>query len=325
MCVFTFGLAFILAGAYITALAMGSTRNNEFTVPMSTGWAAVVFVLIPVFLLGTFLSFWSDAQLFAAATQPFVGMREAGGRPAQDTILLDYVCLSNVEQFLAAAKRGHWKVALTTVARSLHRLLPNLAGPSLMVGWDEKRPGVSVITLNATLVAAVSAWLVLELFLVPWASLTGVKTRRLPRDYLCIADLLSWTCTSEVLVAQGPDDLFGDALHVDVESHPAKGQSQKEDMEARLRLSRKHFRFGVVPTEGSMEKYMIGVGFGGSRGEEGAEEERLLLLGAEGYVMAAGAEGTVAESVTVNGVRPQQAPEEERPVDEGDGEADEGV
>lgn len=316
----TFWLAALLAGGYLFALATSLTRNgasagsNSFIVPIGTDWASVVFVLIPITLLGTFRAFWSDAALFAAITQPFVGMRKPGGRPAQDTIMLDYVCLSSAEQVMTAAKKEHWKVALTGAAKSLHRLLPNLAGPSIMIGWDSAQPEVSIISLNISLVAIVSLWLVLELFLMPWVALTGVDTRSLPRDYLCIADLLSWICTSKVLTAQDSDDPVQNPLHVPV----VKGRGQKEDMEARLRLSQKHYRFGVVPAEGSPGKYMIGIGFVDSEESEN-EEQPLLLLGAKGFIMVGGVEGTVAGNVAANGIQAQPGGEEE-PHREGEGD-----
>ncbi|KAH6692203.1 hypothetical protein F5X68DRAFT_258924 [Plectosphaerella plurivora] len=311
-CQLAFWTSVVLSSGYIAMLFLGRTRDNTFIVPIPVGWGVVLFQLIPIQMFGMFVSFWSDARIFAATTQPFVGMREPGGRPAQDTILLDYNCLSSVEQIMLAVKNQHWKVAFAVVASAMHRLLPNLAGPSLMISQSDSKK--TIVELNVPLVAFVSAWLVVEVVLIPWATLTGVETRYLPRDYLCIGDLVSWMCTSNVFEVGALSDSHDDALHVPVETQPY--QSQKADMEARLRLSRQHFRFGVVPTRGSPGQYMIGLGVANSDEPELAEDQQLSLLGAKGFVMVTGAEGTVDDVVAARVIRAQGAQDEEEETDE---------
>lgn len=192
---------------------------------------------------------------------------------AHDTLLLNYTCLPATAAIYSAFVRKHWKVARTTIFSLLQRALPIIVGSSVTIIDD---PGVAYyqVKISRSSFVVITVWLGVYLVLIPYEILECGYNRNLPRNFTTIGDLLSWTWGSRLL----RDGNFGGQAIGGEENGPNSNnensnnpldfpvqseESEQWNMEARLRLLKKRFRFGLSKISstrpGSSEGYTVGI------------------------------------------------------------------
>ncbi|KAK5656566.1 hypothetical protein OQA88_4545 [Cercophora sp. LCS_1] len=264
---FTTTAVLILIG-YITALVLGSRQQtgNIFEMNISPGLSAFAFNFLLTSVLSLFSLFWEDVYLFTSITEPFVEMGKPGGATADEALLLKYTSTPRLIAIYDAAGRGHWKVVRTASFAMLQRLLPIIAGASVSVSSHNSDTTASMIQFSTPLSIITMAYLAAYSILIPYEDFESGYTRHLPRDSLSIGDLLSWTCSSDLL---RKDAITSDGY----ESNPDTGllagnpfdtkatgpQSERWNMEARLRLAQLRFSFGLARVSSGGDAYTVGI------------------------------------------------------------------
>jgi hypothetical protein len=238
--------ATVLMVGYVVALGLGSTRSNTFELPFSNGVAELIFGFLLTTLASFFTAFWNDVNLFVAITEPFVAMRK--GANANDTLLLNYTCSAKIIAIYEAMTRRHWKVFKSGLFALIQRLFPILIGSSITVN---EAYGGTTITFSTPLSFTIIIWLVVYIVAISYEIIKADYSRHLPRDYVAIADLLSWACSSDVLRNDTIRSNDTDALEDNPLDHASNGPGEKWYMEARLRLAQQIYRFDLarVPSQ----------------------------------------------------------------------------
>jgi len=275
MWVYTIASLILLAG-FITALAFASSRDNTFHFPFSSNVPSVLFHFILTTLFGFYNVFWEDAQLFSALTEPFVALgtehKAAGassnGREtnkirnkapnAHETLLLSYTCLPSIVAMYTAFSRNHWKVGRTAVMAMLQRALPIIVAGSFNV-YGLGNASESAVEISRVYFIIIIIWLAVYLVMIPYEVLECGYSRHLPRNFMSIADLLSWTYSSslfrvDTLNEKRSGGLIDDPLDIQFKREERDQGVKREQwhMEARLRLAENEFCFGLskVPETG---------------------------------------------------------------------------
>ncbi|KAK7414782.1 hypothetical protein QQX98_006384 [Neonectria punicea] len=232
--------AVLMSGGYTAALGLGADQSYTFNVPVSTDIARFLLSFLVTSFSVFFLDYWRNVKLFAVMSQPFVHL-DTGGN-ADETLLLDYTCSHQIVAIYEALGRKHWEVALSSALAILHRGLPILVGASIGV-WDENERTLVEFSLPMSVIIIVSMVpsVVFVLYEFFWAG----YSRHLPRDYICIADLLSWTCSGHILRT----DVVDQSEHGSLRGNPFDNRdgtmAKRWYLEARLRLANLKYRFDL--------------------------------------------------------------------------------
>ncbi|KAH9206155.1 hypothetical protein DL95DRAFT_469894 [Leptodontidium sp. 2 PMI_412] len=245
-------LAIIFIGLYIAALACGMVSGIQL--PFSPEVASFLFSFLPTFIMSLYTWFWEDVDMFFRSTQPFAGLSYR--KPAAENLLLDYNCLLPGLVTYTALKNQHRKVAGASVMALLQRLLPIIVAGSLSTQWHNAG---SVVFASLPLTITTIVWLVAYVFLIP-VFLTGNSDRYLPRNYLSISDLISWTYASKLLRddhSDPSDPLLRSNNPLDVGVFGP--ESKQWHAEARLRLAKKEYAFWMYKSTTHPGKYCLGI------------------------------------------------------------------
>lgn len=178
-------LCLIIAIAVLFAL---SERRNGFasvgsaisaygnTVRPSLLWTALpslVFICLGLH--------WSAIESAASDRQPFVGLNHPDGRPAGETILLEYKAIIPLKRTYVAFQNGHWELGLAQLAVLSFSLLPPLASGLLLASVASFQLQVPIAFTGAfdqalmnssmdvrTVLDSVTATLIYDAANVPW-------------------------------------------------------------------------------------------------------------------------------------------------------------
>ncbi|EQL02450.1 hypothetical protein OCS_01839 [Ophiocordyceps sinensis CO18] len=265
--------AVLLAAGHIAVLVLRKSDQVIVTTTMSTIAAAFAFQFGPVFLLGLFTWFWDGIGLSMAHTQPFVALRHDA--TADQSLLLNYTCLPRPVAIFTALTNGHFKLGLTSAVGYIQRLLPIIAGATVLIN-DEG--DVRTVQVSVGRFYVVILWLSVYAVLISWDVMTEGYERCLPHAYGSIADLLSWTYASGLLrddnlSSDKQGKLAGNPLEVKItdaaEAETAannhmrgvmRDQGEEWYMKARLRLVGKRYNFGLTPVHANADLHTIGIG-----------------------------------------------------------------
>lgn len=232
---------------------LGFQLHKGWEVSIDAGWAAFVFQFILIWLIAICTSFWQTMATFAMATQPFVGLNPEKGGKASDTLLLDYFGSPQIISIYVAFQKSHYKVMCSLVMALLNRLLPIIAIASVVVAEETKDERiVTVIYFNRPWVIAACVFLGSYAIIMPILVLSGERKRHLPRQCLCLADIISWLYDSSLVSS----DVF-ETIREDQES----GYLDDRDViKARLVVQEQRFLFGRVKNgSGGKITYHLGI------------------------------------------------------------------
>ncbi|KAH6990266.1 hypothetical protein EDB80DRAFT_816383 [Ilyonectria destructans] len=238
---YTVGAILFVAG-YIAVFVFGRKDSGyEIKPPVSSDIAQFIFGFVLTTIAVFYLEFWENMKLFAATTEPFVHLHNGG--KADETLLLDYTSCHQIIGIYEAMTRKHWKVARSSLLAIIHRALPIIVGASTTIQVDGDE---SSVLFSVPLSIAIITWMAILVPLIPFEGLESGYSRHLPRDYISIADLISWTCQSNILQADDIDEnekglLRGNPFDLSVEG-PG---SEKWHMEAKLRLTDLTYHFDL--------------------------------------------------------------------------------
>ncbi|KAF8542613.1 hypothetical protein BDD12DRAFT_876013 [Trichophaea hybrida] len=270
---FTVLVALILAlkrGAVETGFSPGVSmepiRINGISINVTP--AGLLWNFVPVLIAASVSRVWIIIDLFFRITQPFVSL----SRPTlpEYSILLNYPTMPPVYVSIKACMNGHWKLAWVSAVSLLTRLLPVLVGGVFTV---EDKHQVGEYRLYPQKTAFISIILLFILYSITCIMLWLPGTsRKMPRNLFTIADTISLLHRSKML----DDPEFGDL-------------SSKEDLAAKLRLSRHLYAYGFtadnhltvdrverVNTEGVVEKLNLGcIQSGSEKGFIGGLKKRM--------------------------------------------------
>ena len=267
----------MLLGGFVAALAAGMADGIE--IPFSDELASFIFQFILTFTMQIYSWFWNDVDLFSRSTQPYKNL--ISPHPASDNLLLDYNCQLPFIVTYSAITNQHWKVARASAIALLQRLLPILVGGSIQVTDND---GTCIISASLPLFIIIIIWLLIYAIIIPYEVLEAGHKRHLPRNYLSIADILSWTYASKLLRNNGSGtfntgEVAGNPFDVSNGSLPRSrrwyegARSERWFMEARLRLSCQEYQFGVYKSTTYPDIYCIGIDQAGTGAEVVPEPE----------------------------------------------------
>ncbi|KAB5549572.1 hypothetical protein GE09DRAFT_1223394 [Coniochaeta sp. 2T2.1] len=255
-------IAFVCLVGYVLALSLVKPDTKVFTIGVSPNITAFILGYVVTYVFSLFSFFWEEMYLFAAITEPFVGMDKPEGADADQALLLNYTGSPRFIAMFDAASRGHWKVFRTGVYATLQRSLPIIVGASIKI--FPISPDRSEVQFSTPLSIVVIVFMVVYLVIIPYEVFEAGYSRHLPRDCLVIADLLSWTCCSSILrnnTITLNDDQLEEKLPptnpLDTRSDPP--HNEKWHMEARLRLAQQRFSMGLIRVSSRNGMYMVGI------------------------------------------------------------------
>ncbi|KAK0725627.1 hypothetical protein B0H67DRAFT_642014 [Lasiosphaeris hirsuta] len=111
-----------------------SGRRNGF---ISVGYAlsaygdtwrlSLLWTALPSLVFTCLGLHWSAIESAASDRQPFVGLSQPNGRPARETILLDYKAIIPVKRSYVAFRNGHWLLGTAQLAALSFSILSPLA------------------------------------------------------------------------------------------------------------------------------------------------------------------------------------------------------
>jgi hypothetical protein len=265
MCVFEGGVVLLLI-LFIVGLAMNHSQEEPAEVGISYGVSLFLFNGLSTSAVSYYTVFWEDMKQFATSTEPFVGLGRQQNNTAANTLLLDYSCSPTVVVIYTAMQRKHWKVFRTSLLALLQRILPIIVGGSITV--TDLGDGRSSLRFSTSLFIIIIVWLAVYALLIPFEVLESDSSRYLPRCYSSIADLLSWTSSSDLLRR---DCLETDTTESGATENPFNiyvdgGKTNNEMrakwyMEARLGLLMKKYQFGLVKIANGENRYTMGIDF----------------------------------------------------------------
>ena len=259
MCVWT-AVAVIFVGLFVAALVVH--MDSGITINLSYNVTSFIFQFLVTFVIGLYTWFWEDVDMFCRSTQPYIGLTEP--KPAHENLLLDYNCQPPGIITYMAIKNRHWKIVRTSLMALLQRLLPILVGGSITV--VEEMDGSCTVYASLPLFVCAIAWLVAYSILIPFEVTEDNYNRYLPREYLSIMDIISWCYDSGLLhnhasVHTRPDLLRDNFFDIS-NSEPDGKKFHLEErwyMEARLRLAKQKYRFGLYGSTKSPSIFRIGI------------------------------------------------------------------
>ncbi|KAF8242582.1 hypothetical protein K440DRAFT_638861 [Wilcoxina mikolae CBS 423.85] len=187
--------------------------------------AGLLWSFFPVFIAAIVSRLWIVIDLFFRITQPFVSL----SRPTlpEYSILLNYPTMPPAYITIKACMNGHWKLAWVSAVGLLTRLLPVLVGGVFTVE-DKHQAGVYRLYPQKTAFIFIISLFVLYSITCIMLWLPGTS-RKMPRNLFNIADTISLLHRSKML----DDPEFADL-------------SSKEDLAAKLRLSRHLYAYGFT-------------------------------------------------------------------------------
>lgn len=175
-----------------------------------------------------------------------MSMPSGSGELAKSTLLLNYTSSFLPFRIYNAFTNKHWKLTRIMFWELLQRLFPTLIGTSIIV-YSRVNSDRCVVCFSMPLFIVVIAGLALCAGLVVSELYLGSVFRRTPRDYLSIADIVSWSSTSQLLYheensSKVDDSKYDDPLNIDV--HGEKGK--RWYMQHRLELQLKQYHLGYA-------------------------------------------------------------------------------
>ncbi|QSZ32339.1 hypothetical protein DSL72_001913 [Monilinia vaccinii-corymbosi] len=258
-CVAAFSL--LLALAIVSFLPSTAIRHGfpplVVASPNASGFSAANFLysFLPSFIGMMLYLLFQPIDMAFRKLQPWVELAHPEGASAEKSLLLDYTAALPLPCTFTAVRNGHFRVACFSLASFLFIILPILGGgmffPLTVAAEVRMLPNLPAFY---TCLAGLTIYFLALLLVVPKR-----KTMRLPHAVDCLAEVISFVHSSNVL-----DDA---SFHA-----PAS----KADLVTRLvSTSSSSFCSG---REGA--RYVFGVGFG-RRGKETLGVERLGRSGEE--------------------------------------------
>ncbi|KAJ2895177.1 hypothetical protein MKZ38_006842 [Zalerion maritima] len=272
-----FGAIFVCTTLFSFFITVAALFWNKQFVEVDFGYNGViaVFELVPTFLASALTWFWEDVALFYSATEPFSHMAETAatfgspgeniimqpnkenGGKLEDTLLLNYANRFRLATIHAAFLNRHWDTALVNSLAAIQRLLPIMVGSSVAV-----YPGnpVFIVISKATAMILV-VWLMVYTIAIGYL-LQSKKggSRRLPRNFLSVGDIISWTCSSSLLrdspgsgggrTANGNHPYMWRCREHNPLDIPVGNHFTRCHMESQLLLSERRCAFGLFPAYG---------------------------------------------------------------------------
>ncbi|KAK0374568.1 hypothetical protein CLIM01_08056 [Colletotrichum limetticola] len=215
---------------------------------LSLNWGIVLFDVVLTTTVSLLSNFWAALSLFVAHTEPLARMARPSepGEVAKNTLLLNYTCSFLPVRIYNAFMNKHWKLVRIMFWELLQRFFPTLIGPSITV-YSRAHGDRCVVCFSMPLFIVVIVGLASCAGLVFFELTLSSVFRRTPRDYLSIADIVSWSSTSRLLHREA-DSTNSDGLNydiddpLDVDVHGEKGK--RWYMQSRLELQLKQYRLG---------------------------------------------------------------------------------
>ncbi|KAJ0159107.1 hypothetical protein CTA2_10313 [Colletotrichum tanaceti] len=260
-----------LALLFMTLFIIGVSVASGLTAPgryycwipagLSRIQANLLFDVVLTTAVGFLSKFWTSLSIFVAHTEPLAQMARPCGGPAKHTLLLNYTFSFLPVRIYNAFRNKHWKLVRVVIWGLIQRFFPTLVGSSITVysvGLEESDDRCVVCFSMPLFVVIIVGFAACAGFIVYELLLASVF-RRTPRDYLSIADIVSWSSTSSLLhptatdIAQEESPLV-DPLHVEVEGEKGK----RWYMQYRLELQLDHFRLGYAKVP-DREYYAFGI------------------------------------------------------------------
>ncbi|KAK1713467.1 hypothetical protein BDP67DRAFT_514772 [Colletotrichum lupini] len=229
---------------------------------LSRNWAIVLFELVLITAVSFLSIFWTTLSLFVAHTEPLARMARPSkpGEPAKNTLLLNYTCSFLPVRIYNAFMNKHWKLVRIMFWELLQRLFPTLIGSSIIV-YSRAHGDRCVVCFSLPLFVVVIVGLASCAGLVFFELIQASVFRRTPRDYLTIADIISWSSTSRLLHREADSKKSGESKYdiddpLDMDVHGEKGK--RWYMQGRLELQLKQYRLGFAKVPGQ-EYYAFGI------------------------------------------------------------------
>ncbi|GJD05314.1 phosphoribosylaminoimidazole-succinocarboxamide synthase [Colletotrichum higginsianum] len=261
-----FSLAFLLMILFI----LGVSITPELTPHRSYCWepsglsrshANLILDVVLTSVVGVLSDFWASLSIFVAHTEPLAQMASPKGGPAKHTLLLNYTSSFLPVKIYDAFRNKHWKLVRVVIWELIQRSFPTLVGNSIVV--YSRYPGESgdscVICFSMPLFIVIIVGLAACAGSIVYELLLASVFRRTPRDYLSIADIVSWSSTSSLLHPAATENAqrespLADPLHVEVEGE----KSKRWYMQHRLELQLSRFRLGYAKVP-DREYYAFGI------------------------------------------------------------------
>ncbi|KAK1845224.1 phosphoribosylaminoimidazole-succinocarboxamide synthase [Colletotrichum chrysophilum] len=255
-----------------------------FEPALSTTQAIITFDTVLTTIVGFLADFWISIALFVAHTEPLARMNtpqtttstsnaangsmqrnflanikynlkaQSNKNTAKHTLLLNYTCSAAPKRFLSACQNKHWKVARVSVWAALIRLMPTLVGSSITVYHYITEPNTCLVCFTKELFIVSIIGFAMCSVLILFEVLKDLRSRRMPRDWLTIGDLVSWASTSDLLgvprtTSSGSDNdsPWKDPLDVAVDGEKGKQWYMQE----RLKLQLKRYCLGYSKVPGT--------------------------------------------------------------------------
>ncbi|WQF76736.1 hypothetical protein CDEST_01750 [Colletotrichum destructivum] len=261
-----FTLAFLLMILFI----LGVSITPELTPNRSYCWkpsglsrshANLILDVVLTSVVGVLSDFWASLSIFVAHTEPLAQMASPKGGPAKHTLLLNYTSSFLPVKIYDAFRNRHWKLVRVVLWELIQRSFPTLVGTSIVVysGYSGESSSSCVICFSMPLFIVVIVGLAACAGSIVYELLLASVFRRTPRDYLSIADIVSWSSTSSLLHPAATDNAplespLADPLHVEVEGE----KSKRWYMQHRLELQLSRFRLGYAKVP-NREYYAFGI------------------------------------------------------------------
>lgn len=200
--------------------------------------AELLWNFIPVIIAAYVTRLWIMIDMFFRVIQPFVSL----SRPTvpDKSILLNYPTMLPGHIIFQACTNGHWKLAWIASVSLLTRGLPVLVG-GVFTSQDKHNTGeFRIYPQKTAFIFIIALFIIYSLtFIVIW--LPGTS-RKMPRNLYTIADTISILHQSQLL-----DD--PEFAHL----------SNKEDLVAKLRLSRHLYAYGITAGRDGMSPNQLAV------------------------------------------------------------------
>ena len=224
--------AYLTAGGLILGFSKGELfAGGTLTIPIPQLSQSVGIIIFRVLLTsgaGLFDGFWSDADLFYRASQPFASMYEENPQSASENILLDYLCSPPIIVSINAAMNSHFKVAYFSCLLLASNLFPVLVGDLFVV-----EPSTDGIVLLASVRSYWATFAFILVYCISIPLTIPTRKRMLPRSILSLGDLVSFCYDSKLLTSPEFESAFTLNLPTDTKKH----------MECRLFLMEKEYEF----------------------------------------------------------------------------------
>ncbi|CAK7565904.1 MAG: hypothetical protein SEPTF4163_003834 [Sporothrix epigloea] len=191
---------FVVSFLPSTSLQKGFAPVADANTTIGTLFATeVLYSFLPALVGHVIYLLASSLDMTLKVLQPWAELsKNAGGAQPSATILADYAACFPLQSTWHAAKNGHWRLALISLLATGSAFLPALSGGVLTTLPVSK--GVVRVVPNMALFVVVLALLVL-CFVGLVSMLPGRRSFRLPHGVTCIAEILSF-CASDDLMQE---------------------------------------------------------------------------------------------------------------------------